>query len=172
VHFGSRYPGEDISIYDILPTGAFDFIRNRDHFFGAAVLDTWISNADRRQAVFVGSMRRGFQAIMIDFSEAFDGVGWTFTDRELPNIPEIMRGLYSPLTSKAVEPWLHRVTKVPEQAIQAAAAAVPEEWVQEDRAALGQLLERLIQRQHKIGEIVDAWLRPWLFTTAAKFWMT
>jgi hypothetical protein len=162
LHFGSRHPGQDVSVYDILPAALLKSIRNRDDFFGALVFDSWISNRDFRQAVFVRTAPgEGFQASMIDHSKAFDGSLWSFTDGVIPCL-SCMRELYESMTPQAIECWLARVEHLPTQVILDAAEAVPEEWIQGDRVALDSLLEALIGRQRRIGEIIDLWLRGWL----------
>jgi hypothetical protein len=161
LHFGSRHPGENVSVHDILPGPLCGSVRNRDHFYGAAVFDSWISNADFRQAIFLRTEdRQCFRAEMIDHSEAFDGPLWTFTDRAIPRLLRIHE-LYDPMTIDTLEPWIHRIATLPESVIWGAALSIPDEWLQEDGDELYRLLEKLAQRQRRIGEIVQLWFRNW-----------
>jgi hypothetical protein len=162
MHFGSRHPGQGVSVYDFLPSPLFKSIQNLEHFFGAAVVDSWLSNGDYRQAVFTrAASGNGFHASMIDYSEAFNGPLWSYTDVAIPHLSP-MKELYDAMTAKAIEPWLDIVAKLPQQVIRDAAEGVPEEWLQGGRGALDGLLETLIQRQRRIGEIIDLWFRGWL----------
>ena len=100
--FGSKFPGNPSSstIYDLIPDECFDRVHNIDDFLGIYVLDKWMCQTDKRQAIFVqqsnsgadGTSDKAYQAVMIDQGFCFNGGHWNFPDApqplcQLPRVP-------------------------------------------------------------------------------------
>jgi hypothetical protein len=185
-HFGSRFPGDPARtvVYDFLPDTLLTHVENLADFRGALTFDTWMGNADARQAIFfrarlvgqaisspakvgqsVGQAilspaasqpRLGFVAQMMDNGFVFEGPHWRFTDAPL-------LGLYfRPLVYRSVrgladfEPWLSRIRHFPEDVVDQALKQIPESWFQDDRLALDRLLEQLLRRRARVADLIAA----------------
>jgi hypothetical protein len=156
IHFGSRYPGDAVAVYDFLPKAFLHKVSNREHFIGALMFDHWTSNADSRQAIFFqdpttpaipASDHQGFVAEMIDNGSLFGGSDWTFRESAaevIYNRPEIY-GL--DLSIGDFIPWLNALTKLRPEMLSDAVAELPREWIDGDERALDDLLSRLFERR-------------------------
>ncbi len=170
LHFGSRlavHP-DRVAIYDFLPDKLLGKVENRADFLGILVFDTWIGNADSRQAVFFRARaktwtplkgeapaRVGFFAHMIDHGFAFNGASWDFQD--LP-----IQGLYfrtsvydEALSLDSFQPWLSMVENFPLAVIDAAWKQIPSVWLQGDEDQLERLLENLLKRKTRVGSLIS-----------------
>jgi hypothetical protein len=169
-HFGSRYPGDPsrIAVYDFLPDALLERVENLADFRAMLPFDKWMGNADSRQAVFfrgrieewlpatgAAARRLGFVAQMVDNGFVFEGPQWRFSDSPLlglyfrPLVYRYVRGL------RDFEPWLERICRFPEEVVDLAMKQIPEEWLEGDRDALEQLLEKLMRRRNRVPELVE-----------------
>jgi hypothetical protein len=74
--FGSRFLGEQgVRLFEILPGGSFNRIRNRDSFWLAWLIDVCAAHADNRQALFVEDAKGGLEAFFIDHGHLFGSAG-------------------------------------------------------------------------------------------------
>ena len=168
-HFGSRFPGDPARtvVYDFLPDTLLEKVENLEEFRGVLAFDKWMSNADSRQAVFfrarlrewlpdpgTRSARLGFVAQMMDNGYVFEGPHWRLSDSPL-------QGLYfRPLVYRDVrgwgdfEPWLERIRHFPEEVVDQAVKQIPPAWVEDDRAALDQLLDKLLRRRSRVPDLI------------------
>ena len=159
--FGSRYPGSpaETVVYDFLPEEQLCEVLNLDAFRGIFVFDKWSCNTNGRQAIFFRSGGESrYQAQMIDHGFCFNAGEWNFPDAPLRGIYarqivyEGVRGF------EAFEPWIARLEKIDEDALDDAASAVPPEWYGFDSAALYQMLEQLHRRRRLVPELIrSAW---------------
>ena len=163
-HFGSRYPGDPsrIAVYDFLPDALLTGVANLEDFRAILVFDKWVGNADGRQAVFHRAMVRSgagghqaFVARMIDHGYAFNGPNWDFPESPL-------QGLYArKLVYQAVrrlddfQPWLDLVMSFPEEVVDHAWKSIPPEWIEDDEAALEELLDRLFKRRKRLPDLIS-----------------
>lgn len=169
-HFGSTYPGDPskLAVYDFLPDALLRKVENLKDFLGILVFDQWVSNSDARQAVFFRArvrdwlapgrncLRVGFVALMIDHGYAFNGPNWDFPDSPLQGFyfrPLVYEGVRS---LEDFEPWLSQVRGFPETLLDEAYQRVPEEWLEGDRDSLAALLEKLLRRCRRIGDLMVA----------------
>jgi hypothetical protein len=126
--FGSRYPGDPalLVVYDLLPEEQLRAIENLADFAGMLVFDKWTCNTNGRQTIFFRPERQTrYQAMMIDQGFCFNASEWNFPDAPL-------RGLYSrqlvyePVRGlQAFEPWLSRLERIDEAALEKAAEETP-----------------------------------------------
>ncbi len=164
-HFGSRFPGDPLrtAVYDFLPDALLGRVVNIAEFMGAYVFDKWMANADARQSIFYRARLEGygkpgaagFIVQMVDHGYVFDGPHWTFVDSPL-------QGLYfRPLVYEKVrslddfQPWLDRIAHFPEEVIDEAYRELPRAWLNGDRDGIEKLLERLMGRRKRIGDLVQ-----------------
>jgi hypothetical protein len=168
-HFGSCFPGDPskVAVYDFLPDVMLTKVANAAHFLGVLVFDKWAGNADARQSIFLrarvsewapgmGShaQKLGFVAIMIDHGYAFDGPHWSFPDSPLQGLYFRVQ-VYQHVTSFAdFQPWLDMVANFPEQVIDQAYRSVPSQWLNGDTGALEGLLEKLLRRRRRVGDLI------------------
>ncbi|MEP7355057.1 MAG: HipA family kinase [Acidobacteriota bacterium] len=183
LHFGSRFPGDPARtvVYDFLPDTLIEKVENLADFTGILAFDKWMGNADSRQAIFYRArvaewgrgpetppQRVGFVAEMVDNGYVLDGPHWRFGDSPI-------QGLYfRPLVYRKVrgmdsfEPWLQRIRYFPEEVVDQALKSIPTAWCQDasaanndsekvnDRDALEQLMERLLRRRSRVGDLIEA----------------
>lgn len=170
-HFGSLYPGdpEKVAVYDFVPDTLLHKVRNLSDFLGVLVFDKWVANADGRQAVFFRARVRewlpgsaeehalsmGFVAMMIDQGFAFNGPGWDFPESPVQGL-YLRKLVYENVESLAqFEPWLARVENFPEELVDRAAKQVPPEWIAGEEGEFEQMLEKLLRRRKRVGELIS-----------------
>lgn len=172
-HFGSKFPGDPahLAVYDFLPDVLLQKVSNLSDFRGCLAFDKWIGNADARQSIFFRArlrewsggepahpLKMGFVALMIDHGFAFNGPHWDYPDAPL-------QGLYSrKLVYEGVrglndfEPWLEQIAHFPEEVVDQAFKQTPQEWLDGDRDTFEKLLEKLLRRRKKVGDLlIDCW---------------
>lgn len=157
--FGSRFPVDPFksAVHDFLPSSLHCLVTNRRDFCGMLVFDTWTSNVDNRQAVFVHDSRFSYRAFMIDQSLAFGGAAWRFTESADAPVRSayLHKGIYQDVRGpEDFEPWLTRLEEINEDALHDAASAVPPEWYDGDRASMDLLLEQLYERKNEVRRTV------------------
>ncbi len=168
-HFGSRmavHP-DRVAIWDFLPDKLLNKLENKADFAGTFVFDKWASNVDSRQAVFFRAKakkwtplkgespaRIGFFAQMIDHGFAFNGPHWHFSDSPVQGL-YFRTAVYEDIRSlDSFQPWLQMVENFPTEVIDSAWKEIPRNWLQEDEAALEQLLDLLFTRRRRIAQLV------------------
>jgi hypothetical protein len=169
LHFGSRvavHP-DRVAVFDFLPDKLLNKIENRVDFLGALVFDKWVANADSRQAVFFRARakawtplkgetpaRIGFFAQMIDHGFAFNGPHWEFQDSHLQGL-YFRTAVYDEVRSlDSFQPWIAMVENFPIEVVDSAWKEIPRDWLQDDEAALENLLEGLLKRRTRIGTLI------------------
>jgi hypothetical protein len=183
--FGSRYPGDpaDTIVYDFLPDEQLREIENLDCFAGMMCFDKWTCNTNGRQVIFYrpsnpastrpdespgpraadsvrlrASDSTRLRAAMIDEGFCFNAGEWNFPDAPL-------RGIYHRQTvyenvrgTEAFEPWLERIARISEEALEEAGSEIPPEWYGDDSDALYRMLEQLYRRRTLVAELIRlAW---------------
>jgi hypothetical protein len=159
LHLGSLYVEDPIagSVLDYLPDSLLEKVTNLGDFARVLVLDRWTCNADGRQAVFSRKGRRsGYSATFIDQGYCFNAGEWSFPDSALRGV-YARNGVYSHVTGwDAFEPALTVAEQIDVDAIWRIAAAIPQEWYENDRAGLDRLVETLYGRRKAIRDLVSA----------------
>ncbi|WP_216841253.1 HipA family kinase [Acidobacterium sp. S8] len=183
LQFGSRLvgglmPGQTI---DYLPEERLMEVKNLDEFAGMLVIDKWTCNSNGRQAVFYKRAReKRYTATFIDQGYCFNAGEWKFADAPLRGV--YARNLvYRGVTNwDSFEPWLNRVTELDPQKIWSIAETVPPEWYGGDLTEMEMLIERLLERRERIGELITLfressrepfpnWMKPPANVTAGQF---
>jgi hypothetical protein len=168
--FGSRHPGnpEAMGVYDFVPDALLHQVANIEQFLGALVFDRWVANADGRQSIFfraqlkdwlarpgIPPRKLGFVALMIDHGFVFNGPHWDLPESAIQGL-YARRVVYQNVTSlNDFEPWLSRVLNFPAEVLDRALRRLPPEWVREDAASLEKLLEALMRRRKRIGDLIE-----------------
>lgn len=159
LHFGSLYVAPEVSnVYEILPKSWLRRVVAREEFLRALVLDLWVCNRDRRQALFLpieegpGSPLR---AVFFDNGHMFGGPEWTFND-------QITRSLYADLDiyddlleENCVWTAVNEVAAISMSTMIALTRHIPAEWLPR-QARLDDMLEVLIGRQRLLPHLVSA----------------
>ncbi len=170
-HFGSRFPGDPARhvVYDFLPDALLEKVENLADFRGALVFDKWMGNADSRQAIFFRAQiedwlppssapprKLGFIAQMIDNGFVFEGPHWRFGESAIQGL--YFRALvYRPVRGLGdFEPWLERIRHFPEEIVDQAVKQIPPAWIEGDEEELERLLERLLARRKRVGDLIEA----------------
>jgi hypothetical protein len=170
LHFGSKMSvnPDKVAVFDFLPEKLLGKVENRVEFLGTLVFDKWVGNADSRQAVFFRARaktwtplkgeapaRIGFFAQMIDHGFAFNGPHWEFLDTPLNGL-YFRTSVYEEVTSlDSFQPWLDMVTNFPIEVIDGAWKEIPREWLDQDEDELEKLLESLLKRRRKVGQLIE-----------------
>jgi hypothetical protein len=159
LHYGSRYPnigsGRSPTIYDHVPAPILSKMRVNDMFVGAYVADQWMSNADKRQAIFYRNASRRWRVELVDHGQTFGGAAWRFTDSFAWGT-FIDPMVYGEVPSfDALHEWIDRVRLLPDHVVESSDRLVPIEWIQQDSVALQQLLGQLIKRQRGLSRIIE-----------------
>ncbi|HEY3841003.1 MAG TPA: HipA family kinase [Bryobacteraceae bacterium] len=168
--FGSRFPGDPnvTAIYDFVPDSLLAQVQNRAQFLAVLAFDKWTANADGRQSIFfraqlkdwfpegkAGSRKMGFVALMIDHGFIFNGPHWTFPESALQGLYP-RRTVYDGATSiDDFQPWLNRIEYFPDEVLDRALRRIPPDWIAGEEEELEKLLETLLRRRKRIGELVD-----------------
>ena len=168
--FGSRFPGDPATtaIYDFVPDSLLAHVQNLEEFRAVLVFDKWAGNADGRQAIFfravikdwlqranAGSRKTCFVALMIDHGFIFNGPNWNFVESAFQGL-YARRMVYSDLrTIEDLEPWMNRVRHFPDTVLDCALRRIPPEWIEGEEEELERLLETLLRRSKRIGELIE-----------------
>jgi hypothetical protein len=159
LQFGSRFAGGTMpgQVVDFLTEENLVELKNVGEFAGILALDKWTGNANGRQAVFARRQReRRYKAVFIDFGYCFHAGEWRFEDAPLRGV-YYRNDVYRAITGwESFEPWLTRLETMPAERIWEIANLVPPEWYGGDQAEMEALVEKLIRRQSRIRELVEA----------------
>jgi hypothetical protein len=148
----------DNDVFDYLPGGQFQRVKNLRDFARVLVLDKWTGNADGRQAVFTWSTKRRteYQAFFIDQGYCFNAGEWNFPDSALRGV-YARNDVYQSVTGwEAFEPVLTQIEEISIDALWSVAADVPPEWYEHDSAGLSRLIETLHQRRLAVRDHITA----------------
>ena len=169
-HFGSRlavHP-DRVAIFDFLPDKLLDKVENRADFLGILVFDKWTGNADSRQAVFFRARAKtwtplkgeapaklGFFAQMIDHGFVFNGSNWQFQDSPIQGL-YFRTSVYDSVVSlDSFQPWLAMVENFPAEVLDSAWKQIPSTWMQGDEDSLEKLMEMLLKRRSRVGQLIE-----------------
>jgi hypothetical protein len=162
LQFGSRFVGGLMpgQVVDYLPEEQMAEVRNLGEFAGILALDKWTGNANGRQAVFVRKQReRRYRAVFIDYGYCFHAGEWKLEDIPLRGV-YYRNDVYREIAGwEAFEPWLTRLETMPAETVWAAASEVPPEWYGGDLSEMEALVEKLLQRQSRIRELIEGFGR-------------
>jgi hypothetical protein len=157
LQFGSRYPASpaETVAYDFLPDEQLREVANLGDFCGMLAFDKWTCNTDGRQAIFF--RRKGearYSAQMIDQGFCFNAGEWNFPDAPLRGLYARHRVYESVRGIEAFEPWIGRIERLDEGALEEAAGQIPADWYGDDPDALERLLDQLLRRRKIIRELI------------------
>jgi len=159
LHYGSLYPslssGNSPAIYDFLPSAILRTTGTTAAFLGAYVADQWMSNIDKRQAIFYRDPSRRWRTELIDHGQTFGGALWRFVnsfDWGTFIDPAVYEGVKS---FDEVNVWVELARALGHEVFEAAFLSVPEEWIEDDGEALQRLLNQLIERGRNLSRIVE-----------------
>jgi hypothetical protein len=163
--FGSKFPGNPstLTIYGLTFGQQLDLVQNIDDFLGIFVLDKWMCQTDKRQAIFVqqsnsgadGTPGNAYQAMMIDYGFCFNGGDWNFPDAPLHSLYANRRVYQGVVGIESFSPWLDRLeTRLSLSALYEDAQQVPSEWYCDDDETWKRLIERLYARRTRVRELI------------------
>jgi hypothetical protein len=165
LHFGCRYAGSNsTAVYDFLPDRMLSQVTNRSDFLGALVFDKWVSNSDRRQAVFYRNnvTRSGdaapnghWVAEMIDHESAFQAQEWTFRDSPPQGLYPCRPVYEGDLSVQHFKPWLDRIDGLDAEFFQSLFDAIPPQWIAGEEEQVSTLLWKLQDRRYRLRGLVE-----------------
>lgn len=157
IHLGITCPANPFTtrILDVAPPRLYGLVENRSDFALTYVFDIWVSQTDRRQAIFVPLKKHAslrLRAYMIDHGFSFSGSQWAFCDGPVFFPEAITLGLsMESLCQKAVA----RISALPERDIMGAIESIPASWYEGDQMLLARLLESLCRRRDRLSLLVN-----------------
>jgi hypothetical protein len=161
LHLGSLCPvnPDKEAIYDFLPAHLIDKTINLTEFAKVLVLDTFLGQADSRQAVFIRDRSRrelSFRAHFIDHGLVFGGSKWEINDLSGPSL-YFDRKIYSMIdTASICEETAQALASVSEEELRSTARDIPREWLgPTDPDCLVQLFTILHKRRERIRTLVS-----------------
>lgn len=166
LQFGSRYPGDPAEqvVHDFLPDELLGQVENFGDFAGMLVFDKWTCNTNGRQAIFFRPESRGlgtggrprYRAWMIDQGFCFNAGEWNFPDAPLRGLYVRHRVYETVHGMESFEPWLARLEKFDERALDDIAKEIPPAWYDADFDALERILEQLLARarRRRVRELI------------------
>jgi hypothetical protein len=162
LHLGSQCPvnPQTTAIFDFLPEKLLPQVVNLADFARAFVLDKWLYQTDKRQAIFVRDQKTasvlGFRAYLIDHGMSFAGSQWELADTPTFGLC-IQPAIYSTVDVQSFyEQALSRIEKITIGALYAAAEGVPSAWFSPgDYECLANLFVRLQIRKTNLRPLVS-----------------
>lgn len=162
--FGSRFPGDpaEVAVHDFLPDERLHDVENLTDFAGALVFDKWTCNTNGRQAIFfqpdrwlagIEPGRASYDAQFVDQGFCFNAAEWSFPDAPLRGLYARHRVYDSVRGMDSFAPWLSRLERLQEDALDTEAAAIPPEWLG-GHDDLFRLLEQLLRRRKRVPELI------------------
>jgi len=160
LHLGSLCPvnPDKETIFDFLPAHLIGKTVNLAEFAKVLVLDTFLGQADSRQAVFARDRSRrelSFRAHFIDHGLVFGGSNWRIDDLAGPSF-YFDRKIYSMIdTASHCEQAIESLASVSEDEFHSTARDIPSEWFgPADFDHLVQLFTILHKRRERIRSLV------------------
>jgi hypothetical protein len=160
-HLGSLCPlnPDKEAIYDFLPAHLIGKTMNLSEFAKVLVLDTFLGQADSRQAVFTRDRSRrelSFRAHFIDHGLVFGGSKWEISDLAGPSL-YFDRKVYSMIdTAFNCEEGVQALASVSEDELRSTARDIPSEWLGPmDLDRLVQLFTILHKRRERIRTLIS-----------------
>jgi len=164
LHFGSRLTlsSGERPTYEVLPASWAGKITNIDDFTGALLLDLWLNNCDRRQAVFLASGGAQLRAVFIDNDHMLGG----YFGNEKTNPLRVMgsnRAIYrSAWQEDSIAKWQEKIGALDDGIIDDVLGTVPEQWTTGDMLehVRAELKMRKRSLESLIGEVETALATP------------
>lgn len=149
---GGLMPGQ---VVDYLPEDSLLELKNLEEFAGMLAIDKWTSNINGRQAVFERSRReRRYRAVFVDQGYCFHAGEWKFVDAPLRGVYP-RNAVYRGITGwESFEPWMSRIQSLDPAVAWEIAETVPPEWYGGDLSLMERLIEGLLKRRERIGELI------------------
>ncbi len=158
LQFGSQYVVEPMQgkVFDFLPPGMFDSVRNIEMFAGMLVLDKWTCNCDARQAVFWRKQQQQrYTVAFVDHGYCFNCGEWNFPDSPLRGVYQ-QHEVYDRVHSMdSFEPWLARIEHLGADSVEEMASSIPIGWYRGDRKCLKLLTGRLVRRKSELRRLIE-----------------
>ena len=159
LHYGSLHPSDpsqDPSVVcDSLPSTILRAVGAGALFTGAYVADQWMSNTDARQAIFHRSGAEPWRIQLIDHGHAFSGPAWRFANSYRCGVYADPVVYTSARSSDEIHAWIDRIRAMPDHAFELAYRRIPEDWIEDDRPALINLVSKLHERRRRLHRILD-----------------
>ena len=159
LHLGSECPinPNEEAIFDFLPSTLLPTGGNITEFGSALVLDKWLNQTDRRQAIFVRdrqSKHSLFRAYFIDNGFAFSGSEWRLDDRETKPVMHSQLATLFDL-NRVFEETIEKIESITQHELVATLKQIPDCWFSKwDRDELDKLLLALFRRRARLRELM------------------
>jgi hypothetical protein len=165
LQLGSQYPvnPDKRPIFDFLPQRLLPRIVNLTDFASTWVLDQWLYNIDRRQAIFVkatSSRPIQFQALMIDNGQCLGGSSWEIREAN-PHADGSNRNVHQLLDMEdECSQALAKIESLSPSAIYEATGKIPADWLPAtDREHLARLIDLVFVHRTRLPAKIERQLR-------------
>jgi hypothetical protein len=160
LHLGSLCPvnPDKQAIFDFLPHKLLQKTVNLEDFAAMLVMDTFLGQADRRQAIFVrarSGKELSFRAYFIDHGMVFGGSSWHFQNSKTDHF-YFDRVIYSTIAIDSLcERTLEQIETFTDTDLNDAATGLPPAWFASgDRDALVSLYSSLKIRKARLRSLI------------------
>lgn len=170
-HFGSRVPGNASShaIHDFWPDVLVPQLSNSASFTGALVVDQWLANTDRPQAIFIHGehltpSRNAMTALHIDRGMTCGGSSWKLHDSVLHGVNGIRGAFFDHVkTWEDLRVWTSAVEGFSESLLRSLSCSIPPEWIDSVRdyeRLIDQIALRRLRATYRMEDLIRSQANP------------
>jgi hypothetical protein len=141
----------------MLPTDSLAKVINISELAGISVLDLWLQNTDKRQAVFARKWgSQSYRVYWIDFGNCFGGTRWDADNQRLAR--HVLETTPCGIDSADYEPWIQRIEQLSFADLMSVFSSVPEAWRHGREADLERLAHVIDASRWRVRDLIVQFL--------------
>lgn len=159
LHFASRYVGGLMPglVVNMPPWDSLAKVTNISELAGISVLDLWLRNTDKRQAVFARKWgSKSYRAYWIDFGNCFGRTRWDADNQRLAR--HVLETTPVWLDLADYEPWIQRIEQLSFADLKSVFASVPNVWRRGREADLERLAHVIDASRWRVRDLIAQFL--------------
>jgi hypothetical protein len=151
--FASRIDESAVQVSNQPP---LEQITNLSDFHAALVVDVFLCQGDKRQAIFEKTAKGQYRAKMIDNANALESTWWQLKTEA--NAVYADRNVYRDLTPPVLERLIAKLQAMPRSVITNAVQQIPAQWLEGEQGRLEHVMKKLWQRQRNMPFLMRRFL--------------